>query len=69
MLRQRILGAGAYLAMDRFGVHRILSFDDRVRTVAALCERGYADRVVLSHDANCWSDAVSPTGLLSGPAD
>jgi phosphotriesterase-related protein len=56
---QRILDAGAYLGMDRFGVHRILPFDDRVRTVAALCERGYADRIVLSHDANCWSDALA----------
>jgi phosphotriesterase-related protein len=56
---QRILDAGAYLGMDRFGNHRILPFDDRVRTVAALCRRGYADRIVLSHDANCWSDSLA----------
>jgi phosphotriesterase-related protein len=27
-----------------------------VETVAALCERGYADRLVLSHDALCYKD-------------
>ena len=42
--------------MDRFGVDVIAPMDTRVETVAALCERGYAERMVLSHDANCHSD-------------
>ncbi|GAA1037002.1 hypothetical protein GCM10009557_49240 [Virgisporangium ochraceum] len=29
---------------------------DRVRTIAALADRGYADRMVLSHDASCYID-------------
>jgi phosphotriesterase-related protein len=47
---------GAILGMDRFGLDVINPTADRVRTVAALCERGYADRMVLSHDASCFID-------------
>lgn len=52
---QRLLDAGSYLGMDRFGLDPLLSLEDRVRTVAALCARGYAERLVLSHDASCHS--------------
>jgi len=48
--------AGCLLGMDRFGLDIITPFDDRVATVAAMCERGYADRMVLSHDAACHID-------------
>jgi phosphotriesterase-related protein len=48
--------AGCLLGMDRFGVDVIQPMDKRVETVAALCERGYAERMVLSQDANCHSD-------------
>jgi len=30
----------------------------RVATVATMCERGHADRMVLSHDASCYFDAL-----------
>lgn len=47
---------GAILGMDRFGLDVYRTTPDRVATIAALCERGYADRMVLSHDAMCWID-------------
>jgi phosphotriesterase-related protein len=50
--------AGCLLGMDRFGVDVITPFEDRVATVAAMCERGYADRMVLSHDAACHIDWI-----------
>ena len=31
-------------------------FEDRVNTVAQMCERGHADKMVLSHDASCYID-------------
>ena len=34
--------AGCLLGMDRFGLDMITPFEDRVATVAAMCERGYA---------------------------
>jgi phosphotriesterase-related protein len=52
----RLMDAGSIIGMDRFGVETLLSFEDRVRVTAALCARGYADHMVLAHDACCVSD-------------
>ncbi|NLU72942.1 phosphotriesterase [Streptomyces sp. HNM0575] len=51
-----IADRGSVLGMDRFGLETRLPFEQRVETVAALCERGYADRMVLAHDASCYID-------------
>ena len=51
---------GAILGMDRFGLDIVNATENRVATVAALCERGYADRIVLSHDASCFIDWFGP---------
>jgi phosphotriesterase-related protein len=51
---------GCLLGMDRFGLDIITPFDDRVATVAAMCERGYAGSMVLSHDASCYIDWFEP---------
>jgi phosphotriesterase-related protein len=48
--------AGCLLGMDRFGLDLITPLADRVGTVAAMCERGYAVRMLLSHDAACHID-------------
>jgi phosphotriesterase-related protein len=42
--------------MDRFGIEMALSNELRVATVAELCRRGWADRMVLSHDRTCRCD-------------
>jgi len=55
---QRIVDNGSYLGMDRFGHEPSLPLEDRIRTVATLCERGLAGRIVLSHDTNVHSDGV-----------
>ena len=55
---EELIANGSYIGMDRFGVDVILSFEDRVDTVARMCERGHADKMVLSHDANCFFDAL-----------
>ena len=49
-------GNGSYIGMDRFGADVFLPFEDRVNTVAAMCERDHADKMVLSHDAACFID-------------
>ena len=49
------MDAGSIIGMDRFGIGTF-SFDDTVAVVVELCRRGYADRMVLSHDASCYSD-------------
>ena len=54
---RRLIDRGSYIGMDRFGIDRLLTTDRRVATIAALCREGYAERMVLSHDASCYSDA------------
>lgn len=51
-----LIANGSYIGMDRFGADVILGFEDRVNTVARMCERGHADKMVLSHDAACFMD-------------
>ncbi|MEE4025972.1 phosphotriesterase-related protein [Gordonia sp. PKS22-38] len=52
----QLADAGSILGMDRFGLDVLLPFEDRINTVVALCERGYADRMGLAHDASCFID-------------
>ena len=61
---EELIANGSYIGMDRFGIDVILPFEDRVNTVERMCERGHADKMVLSHDANCYFDAL-PEDLLS----
>ena len=60
---EELIDNGSYIGMDRFGVDVYLPFEDRVNTVAQMCERGHADKMVLSHDAACFMDWV-PEELL-----
>jgi phosphotriesterase-related protein len=53
---EEVMREGSYIGMDRFGIGTILKFEDRVDTVARLCERGWAKQMVLSHDAACYND-------------
>ena len=55
---EALLGNGSYLGMDRFGIDGYLTTDRRVAVVAELCRRGYANRMLLSHDASCYLDWI-----------
>src|SRR5215471_10202992 len=60
---EELMAAGSYIGMDRFGIDTILPFEDRVDTVAKLCARGRADKMVLSHDAACFNDWLPEAAL------
>jgi phosphotriesterase-related protein len=66
---QRLLDAGSYLGMDRFGLDWFLPTARRVEVVAELCRRGYADRLVLSHDAACHNDALRASDMAKAAPD
>ena len=55
---EELIARGSILGMDRFGVGGMLSTPRRVEVIAELCRRGYADRMVLSHDASCYLDWI-----------
>lgn len=51
-----ILASGCFIGMDRFGLEAFLPTDERVKTVATLCEKGYAGQMVISHDSCSFQD-------------
>jgi phosphotriesterase-related protein len=53
---EELLRAGSTLGMDRFGVDAYCPTETRVDTIARLCEAGWTERLVLSHDAGCHMD-------------
>lgn len=56
---RELMDRGSTIGMDRFGLEHFLPTAKRVEVLARLCALGYARRMVLSHDANCWSDMLS----------
>ena len=60
---EKLISNGSYIGMDRFGIDVLLPFEDRVNTVAKMCELGYADRMVLSQDAACFNDWLPEAAL------
>lgn len=55
---EELIANGSYIGMDRFGIDAYLPFEERVATVATMCERGHAEHMVLSHDTWCYFDAL-----------
>jgi phosphotriesterase-related protein len=51
---------GFILGMDRFGIYTETTFEGRCDTVVELCRRGYAEKMVLSHDTSCYIDWIDP---------
>ena len=47
---QRVLDTGVFIGMDRYGHAMFLPTENRNKTVLALLERGFADRMLLSQD-------------------
>lgn len=60
---ENLIARGSYIGMDRFGIDVLLSFQDRVNTVAEMCRRGHANKMVLSHDAACFNDWLPEAAL------
>jgi phosphotriesterase-related protein len=51
-----IADTGASLGFDRFGIEHFNPTLSRIRTLTALVQEGYADRIHLGHDAACFYD-------------
>jgi phosphotriesterase-related protein len=52
---RRVADRGSVLGMDRFGLEARLPYDQRIKTVARLCELGYAPQMVLATDSSAYS--------------
>ncbi|MBI2767357.1 MAG: phosphotriesterase-related protein [Chloroflexi bacterium] len=56
---EQIIQGGSYCGMDRMGIPFPRTSEQRADMIAALVEKGYADRITLSHDSCCnfhWAD-------------
>jgi phosphotriesterase-related protein len=60
---EKLMAAGSYIGMDRFGIEMMLTAEKRVATIAKLGERGHAAKIVLSHDTSCYIDWFPPEML------
>lgn len=54
-----IADRGATLGCDRFGIEHFNALDKRIATLVALLAEGYADRIILSHDAASFYDFMT----------
>ena len=63
---EELINNGSYIGMDRFGLHggHLPGYEERVDTVVKMCGKGYANRMVLSHDAGCIFD-FAPEQMLN----
>lgn len=72
---KRLMERGSFIGMDRFGLdyagpEKLATFQERVNTVAQLCRSGYAERMVLSHDASCcWETVPKGSEVLTHNPD
>ena len=53
---REVAASGAWLGLDRFGIDHFNPTAERIRTLLALLDEGYGDRLHLSHDAACFMD-------------
>ena len=53
---EQVIDNGSYLGWDRCGLAVTTPLDAQLDTLAKLCERGYAGRVMLSHDKASFTD-------------
>ena len=58
-----LMDRGSTIGMDRFGAPIGASTQERIETIADLCRRGYADRMVLSHDTATHFNSILPEVL------
>lgn len=63
---ERLIDAGSWIGFDRLELDARPRRSERVATLATLCERGYADRVVLSHDNVAFNNWGAQGAFASG---
>jgi phosphotriesterase-related protein len=63
---REIARSGAILGYDRFNIPHFNPDADRIRTLVALVEEGYANQIILSHDAASFMDFFTGDEKFAG---
>ncbi|HYI22038.1 MAG TPA: hypothetical protein VEX62_05305 [Candidatus Limnocylindrales bacterium] len=58
---REIMDTGSTIGLDRFGMEFVLDDGRRIDTLLSLIRLGYADRLVISHDAAFYSHVTPPS--------
>jgi phosphotriesterase-related protein len=58
---RELLDSGSSIGLDRFGMETVLSDEERTKVLIQLLELGYADQLVISHDAGIFSVNTPPS--------
>lgn len=66
---EELIAAGSYLGWDRCGLPISVPLDAQLDTLARLCERGYASRIMLSHDKASFIDWFTAAEVAIGLPD
>jgi phosphotriesterase-related protein len=66
---EELIAAGSYLGWDRCGLQVSVPLDAQLDTLARLCERGYAGRIMLSHDKSSFMDWFTAAEVAIGLPD
>lgn len=66
---EELIAAGSYIGWDRCGLPVTVPLNAQLDTLARLCERGYADRIMLSHDAASFMDWFTAAEIAIGLPD
>jgi len=53
---EQIIDNGSYVGWDRCGLQAVVPLGGQLDTLARLCQRGYAGRIMLSHDKASFTD-------------
>lgn len=52
----QLMENGSFIGYDRCGLNIVTDLEAQIDTLAELCRRGYAEKIVVSHDRHCRSD-------------
>jgi phosphotriesterase-related protein len=56
---EEVIANGSYLGWDRCGLPLAVPLDVQIDTLATMCQRGYANRIMLSHDKSSFFDWIT----------
>lgn len=65
----KVAERGSYLGMDRFSIDTIQPLKVRAQVLKELCDRGYRDQIIVSHDCMCFMDGRDSLNIFGGTWD
>ena len=65
----KVAERGSYLGLDRFSIDTIQPLKVRAQVLKELCDRGYRDQIIVSHDCMCFMDGRDSLNIFGGTWD